>query len=157
LREPWNFRMRIECPRCSAAYDVPERLLTGRKSLRCARCGTEWTAGLAAAPPGELPLPEQAPPVELNESPAPEEAPPRVRPPRTMSLDRPSPTAMQRLINIAEPPPRSSLWPAAAWTASILVLALLLWAAFAWRTDIMQAWPPSTRVYAALGLTQPPR
>lgn len=74
-----------------------------------------------------------------------------------MSLDRPSPTAMQRLVNIAEPPPRPSLWPAVAWAASLLVLALLVWAAFAWRGDIMQAWPPSTRVYAALGLASPPR
>ncbi len=149
--------MRIECPCCAAAYDVPESLLPGRKSLRCARCGTEWTAGLPGAPPDESPEPKQAPPVEVIASPPAEESLRPVRPTRPMSLDRPSPTAMQRLVNIAEPPPRPSLWPAAAWAASILVLALLVWAAFAWRTDIMQAWPPSTRVYAALGLAQPPR
>lgn len=149
--------MRIECPRCTAAYDVPERLLTGRKALRCARCGTEWTAGLPPAPPEEPPEPNEAPPADMIELSPAEVSPPPVRAARSMSLDRPSPTAMQRLVNIAEPPPRPSLWPAAAWAASILVLALLAWAAFAWRTDIMQAWPPSTRVYAALGLVQPPR
>ena len=29
--------MRIVCPSCSAAYEVPDGLLTGRKAVRCAR------------------------------------------------------------------------------------------------------------------------
>jgi hypothetical protein len=28
----------------------------------------------------------------------------------------------------------------------------MVWAAVAWRGDIMRAWPPSERIYAVLGL-----
>ncbi len=40
----------------------------------------------------------------------------------------------------------------AGWAASILLLAALLWAGVAWRGNIMRAWPPSERLYTALGL-----
>ncbi len=40
----------------------------------------------------------------------------------------------------------------AGWAASILFLAALVWAAVAWRGDVMRAWPPSERLYSALGL-----
>ncbi len=35
--------MRIDCPGCAAAYDVPASVLTARRVMRCARCGTEFT------------------------------------------------------------------------------------------------------------------
>ncbi len=38
------------------------------------------------------------------------------------------------------------------WLISILVLLLLIGLAFAERTHIMAAWPPSTRLFGALGL-----
>ena len=42
--------------------------------------------------------------------------------------------------------------PVAAWVASLLALVLLAGAAIAFRTPIMHAWPPSTRLYDAMGL-----
>ena len=36
--------MRIACPKCAAEYEVPASRLTPRKTVRCARCGGEWTA-----------------------------------------------------------------------------------------------------------------
>jgi hypothetical protein len=39
-----------------------------------------------------------------------------------------------------------------AWVGSFVVIVLLGWAAYAGRTPIMHAWPPSIRLYAALGL-----
>jgi hypothetical protein len=39
-----------------------------------------------------------------------------------------------------------------AWLASLIALALLIWGAYAGRTAVMQLWPPSARVYSALGL-----
>lgn len=41
----------------------------------------------------------------------------------------------------------------AAWIASFLAIGLMLFAAYGWRSDVMRYWPPSTRLYAALGLT----
>ena len=40
----------------------------------------------------------------------------------------------------------------AGWAVSIAAVAGLLWAAVAWRSDVMRAWPPSERLYMALGL-----
>jgi predicted Zn finger-like uncharacterized protein len=44
--------MKIVCPSCEAAYEVPEVVMTSRRKMRCARCGTEWVpadAGKVAA------------------------------------------------------------------------------------------------------------
>ena len=40
----------------------------------------------------------------------------------------------------------------AAWTASLLLVAVACAGAYAGRDGIMHAWPPSQRLYAALGL-----
>jgi hypothetical protein len=40
----------------------------------------------------------------------------------------------------------------AAIAISIAVLIALGWAAYAWRAEVMLAWPPSQRLFAALGL-----
>jgi hypothetical protein len=39
-----------------------------------------------------------------------------------------------------------------AWAASIALIILLAAMAFAWRSQIVAAWPPSARAYAAFGL-----
>lgn len=162
--------MRIACPKCGATYDVPERMLAGRKVVRCSRCGTEWTPGLSKQPalPPETPPPE-SPHLDLTrvaeaaESPDPaassqEPAPaPAARPARDKpARDKLEPSAMERLAQAAQPPPRS-VWPKIAWLISLLIIFALLGAGYVWRNDIMRAWPPSTRLYAALGLTTPPK
>jgi len=56
----------------------------------------------------------------------------------------------------AQPPaPAPAKPPIAAWFVSFTLLAILAAAAVAFRTPIMHAWPPSTRLYAALGLYTP--
>lgn len=42
--------------------------------------------------------------------------------------------------------------PIAAWIGSVAVLLMLVLAGIAFRGPIMKAWPPSERLYAALGL-----
>ena len=42
-------RMRIQCPSCSATYDVAAGLLEKPRTVRCAQCGQDW---LATAMPG---------------------------------------------------------------------------------------------------------
>ncbi len=39
-----------------------------------------------------------------------------------------------------------------AWVGSFVLLAALAGVAVVWRAPIMQAWPPSGRLFAALGL-----
>jgi hypothetical protein len=51
--------------------------------------------------------------------------------------------------------PRGSVLPIAAWIVSLALLAVLIGAAYAWRAQIMASWPPSERLYAALGLAHP--
>ncbi len=121
--------MRITCPNCSAIYDVPAEKMAGR-TLKCARCGHGWvpvsaTPPVVEAPASPDPLPEPAPAVAPIVVPA-------------------------RLAPRAPAPAR---WPlAAAWAATIVILVIMVLAGVLARQQIMQAWPPSERLYQALGL-----
>ena len=153
--------MRIVCPACTATYDVPEARLAPGRAVRCARCGTDW-----------LPLDTDAPvlPLPVEASPDVPDFPSTFEPPRM--FDRPS---VSRAPNASKPPSASG--PAAApapppsfaarvrradtavlagWVASLALLAALGWGGVKWRNDVMHAWPPSERLYAALGLASGP-
>ncbi|HST73964.1 MAG TPA: zinc-ribbon domain-containing protein [Acetobacteraceae bacterium] len=168
--------MRIVCPACSAAYEVPAALLGTPRPVRCARCGSEWLPEAAAEPGSAEAHPTEAlrePPGgsvverlgELPESatglsvsvvdppsrPAPEPVPPTIR--EEEPPDEPALTASAEQSLVAEPAPRrEGTLLRLAWAASVLILVLLVWAAYGWRTEIMHAWPASERLYAALGL-----
>lgn len=159
--------MRIACPACNAAYDVPDRLIGSGRRLRCARCGHDWevqqpapavsAAGRSRPPPTMRPQARlQAPP-----GPEPEAAPggPDLPPPP------PPHSALRRAPQVLdqEALPRSGgdaaasplrfldgLW--AAWVASILVVLAFLAALLVFRAEIAAAWPPAARLYIALGL-----
>lgn len=144
--------MRIVCPNCAAAYDVPDAMLaSGTRKVRCARCGTEWAAGggmtTAPLPPDDLD-PALAPPPKPPADPH-GRAEPRLNPLR--------PRAEPRFVvpdEPPEPPPpeRGGGLALAAWVLSLLLLAGACAAAVQWRAQVMTAWPPSERVFAALGL-----
>jgi len=122
--------MRIVCPGCKATYEVPPALLTSGRKLRCAKCANDFQPNPVESPP------EAAPRLTRQPEPSPQAL---VRPGReqTRPLSR-----RQRTVARAV---------AAGWAASLLVLVGLGWASLAWRMPIMHAWPPSTRLYAALG------
>lgn len=147
--------MRIICPSCQATYEVPETLLAGGKAARCARCGTEWMP--LPAPPSAAALPRspvpEVPPLPPGAEDAGEPADDDLRPgapwPRSIdSLDDDRPPPRDDEIELA-PAGRSVM---IAWIVSLLVIAALIWAAFAFRNEVMGAWPPSARLYAAIGL-----
>jgi predicted Zn finger-like uncharacterized protein len=132
------------------------------------------SAATAAPAPADAPEPADLPfavlvssdEPDLPDTPAPT-APERPKPvplePATPlklqpELPRPKPVAPLRAeqlgrdgkpLSPAPPAPRA---PMAAWLASILLLLCLGTAALVFRTPVMKAWPPSTRLYAALGL-----
>jgi hypothetical protein len=117
--------------------------------VRCARCGTEW-APLAAEAPAPSPIPERV--LEIPAMPSPE--------PATVdhAAEPRAPLGIAAPESPAERAPTRPRWgsaaPVAAWVASLVLLIALAAAAYAWRAPIMAAWPPSERLYAALGLTR---
>lgn len=173
--------MRISCPSCKAVYEVPDALIgPAPKQLRCARCAHEWLvappaaaiprvslpANLLALPPIELVTippppdpPRPAPPTP--EPPAPEPPAPEPQPtPRPLFADNPfrpepapgsAPESTTETLRAAPP----AAWRSGAmlgWLLSLLAIAGLLAAAYAFRAEIMAAWPPSRRVFFGLGL-----
>lgn len=145
--------MRVVCPACAAAYEVPDSLLTAGRAVRCARCTHQWVplAVAPAAPVPQLPPPRPAPRwaddevIEDVEVEAPEALP---ETPRFTAMDR---LALHR-ASVEDNP-----WPLRlAWGLSFAVVLLLIAAAFIFRVEIAHAWPPSQRLYDALGLMQPP-
>ena len=154
--------MRIVCPSCSAAYDVPDSLVTAGRVVRCARCDGEWTPVEASAVPPEVlaatPADEVAT-VPANEAATvpPEEAAPRPpalpvpEAPANRLAATPRQSAMDRLAAQSARPESSTLLRL-AWAASLVLLVLAAGAAYTWRGQIVAAWPPSAHAYAALGL-----
>jgi predicted Zn finger-like uncharacterized protein len=130
--------MRVECPICTVAYEVPQSLLTVQRRLRCAGCGHEWW--MQEPTPEALPdvAPEPTAPLaaplvaEIHEPAASRE------PSSRLSIDPPATPRMDRMI-----------W--AGWAASIALLLLAVWAGEHYRHGIMRIWPPSERLFAAIG------
>ena len=166
--------MRIVCPSCAATYDVPEAALAPGRPVRCARCGTEWAPLPATETHAPRDTPPLVPPSLVPSSLDPPDptvwrAPERVPGP-AVPLDQPDAGAgadhpRNRRVLIAQPasdatvrrPRRTDTAPLIAWLASLVLLAALVVAAYAWRGSIMAAWPPSERLYVALGLAHPSR
>ena len=145
--------MRIVCPTCSAAYDVPDSRITAGRVVRCARCSGEWmpvenAPALAAAEP----------PARDAESPSPEERSVTVTPlvgladtPGAQFAPQPRVSAMDRLASHPAGP-QSRLRLRLAWAASLVLLSLGAWSAYGWRSQIVEVWPPSARMYAVFGM-----
>jgi predicted Zn finger-like uncharacterized protein len=159
--------MRIVCPSCQAAYEVPDKLLSsGPRKVRCAKCGGDWMAeaepeaapGAMEAEP-EMPL---APPRVPEGLPPEDDEPDLPPPPPVVPQMQPAgggPEAMvprpeEKLVpEPGERPSRALVVVAGvAWLASVAVLAGAGWAAVAFRAEVMAAWAPSRRLFALLGL-----
>jgi predicted Zn finger-like uncharacterized protein len=148
--------MRIVCPACDATYAVPDAMLAaGTRLVRCAKCGHEWTP-TEAPRRVELEVEFEPPPVP----PAPPALPPPAEPPGRHE-PRLKPLRPRTEAKPAEPEPEDDEAPptrggraraVAAWALSILVLAGAVVAAVNWRTQVVAAWPPSERVFSAVGL-----
>lgn len=158
--------MRIVCPECQAAYVVPDALIEPGKHVRCARCNAEWapvpaTAETAAVPLLRAPVRVESPPALSPPAETRADLPPEPRPalqvPPHGSLRVTSAPPARRAVPLPRPPARRTGATAAwvGWVLTVLVLAVLVWAAVTWRGTVMAGWPPSARVYGALGLGPP--
>lgn len=140
--------MLIECPKCAAGFQVPERLLRDRsRPLRCGQCGTVFPAPEPPAPEPE-PFAFRAP---EPPAPAPMVEEPRQAPTLVAEEPRPEPLAAGDATLEATPGP-ASRGLRAAWAASIALLLGGGLAAIIKRDAVMEAWPPAARLFAALGL-----
>jgi predicted Zn finger-like uncharacterized protein len=149
--------MRIVCPSCDATYDVPDAMLAGgARKVRCVRCGNEWVPTAVTVAPLAFEEPQAETPA-YRPPPSPE--PPPLEPlarvePRLHPLRPRHDTAREMTEPVLEeaPPPRAGAAAMVAWGVSLAVLLALGVAAVQWRAELMAAWPPSERLFAALGL-----
>lgn len=145
--------MRIVCPSCAAAYEVPDARVVPGQPVRCARCGTNWSP-VAETQPALKPFGPLLPPIDAGSlpaaplaalTPAPAPAPAETR--MFSSSDSYAPTLDRPGRSLAGGPA-----VLAGWVLSVAIVIGLCWAAVVWRGDVMHAWPPSERLYSALGL-----
>ncbi len=135
--------MRIACPSCETAYEVPESVVTAGRRMRCAHCHTEFVPDAAPAPVAASPEaePEQpVPPPIFSTPPLPVVAPGEGE--RMASIRAPNP---------AETAPAIRGAVLAGWAMSVAVLLVAGWLAVVWRHPIEHAWPASGWLYIALG------
>ncbi len=154
----YHDRMRIACPDCGAAYDVPPDRVPPGRGVRCAKCGTVWTpVATVDAEPEIAPVPERAAVADPPPLPPPDPDPPPPAPTPLVALRPVAPPAPAP----PPPPPEPAAEPARgragvmlAWLLTFAVLGGLGWLAVTRRAEVMQAWPPSERAYALLGLAR---
>jgi predicted Zn finger-like uncharacterized protein len=132
--------MRIVCPNCAAAYEVPASRMTPQRKVRCAGCGGEWVPMREAseAPPP----PDAAPPPSAH---TPDRAP-------QIEATLPPLTAMDRLSATAHRP-RVTASLIAAWVMTFMALIAAVTAVVVWREPLVRIWPPGSRI---LGPISPP-
>ena len=158
--------MRIECPGCEAAYEVPEAQIRPGRSVRCARCALQWQPAGESVPMALSEAAEADAPVDADATAADPpsgslaqgSALPSGGLPGTASGPRRAATPQPVVAAAAGGPPRPSrelaAW-SAGWVLSVIVLAGLLLSAAHWRHAVMRGWPPSIRLYTALGASPP--
>jgi predicted Zn finger-like uncharacterized protein len=144
--------MRLTCPKCHTEYEVPDAALAGRvRTLRCGACGTQFKA---PALPAAVEIPLEAPPEPAEASaPVPETAAAEpIEPPAKLAavLYPPIPPKPAQAAPAKATPVRAA--PDRALGISILALVLIIALVLAEHRAIGQAWPPSLRLFNALGL-----
>lgn len=116
---------------------MPDRLLSGAaRTLRCSRCRTDFALPLAAG-------------AAVPPRPAPAAAPPMAPAPPVASAP-PPPEPRDRAPVASAPADQAVL--RRAWLASLAVVAGGVLGLLLFRSQVMAAWPPATRLFAMLGL-----
>ena len=163
--------MLLSCPNCQTEYDVPDAALTGRsRTLRCANCMTTWKAAalemyrepVPVAPPApEIPAetalleetqvmepPEPADPTDAAMA-AEDDVAEEIAVPWAPEHERIGLSKVSREKQAAlEPEPSSRR----GLQISVLIVVLIIVAILAEHRPIGHSWPPSLRLFNALGL-----
>jgi predicted Zn finger-like uncharacterized protein len=143
--------MRLVCPSCQTVYNVPDELLGGdSRRVQCKRCGHLWTFTAAAANRAD-----RSDFFRASDSRGDAPARPRARSrtaPLTPRDDEEARRSLRTALAAQPARPVTGSAAVAGWAASALLLGGLGYAAYVQRDAVMAAWPPSQRVYMALGL-----
>lgn len=135
--------MILTCPDCATRYVVDdERVGPQGRAVRCAACGTRWTAMPQAPPPFE---PEPDPPSAFDPDAEPEVFEPRANPADELPKAYRDKVQTQKRV-------RQAAATGAIWAAMVGVLALLIGAAVVMRQDVARLWPRTAGAYAMVGL-----
>jgi len=155
--------MFLSCPNCQTEYDVPDAALTGRsRTLRCDNCMTQWkvpalemaraepvagpeATGFAAA---ETVSDAAADDTEIAVIEAPEPGAPE---PKPSEPERVSMLKTSRVVQFPPPPPPEPS-PKRGLRISFLIALLIIVVILVAHRPISHFWPPSLRLYDALGL-----
>ena len=132
--------MLIVCPSCAASYDVPDDRLVPGRAVRCSSCEASWTPRPLLAGPVTVPAPMVVVPVPV---------------PALVPVPPPSTPQVSRVILPGKGRPRDATAVMLGWVLTGLIVGGALWSGIARRDSIMQAWPPSERLYSVLGLYRP--
>ena len=146
--------MRIACPACNAAYDVPPAQLAPGRPVRCARCTETWVPiETEDATPAITPLPEPPrppPPVQMAEPPATKPLPQPVPLPADDPAPPPDTQAAIKARTRRRSPPVLM-----GWLITVLVLAELAYVVASYPGPITRTWPAAERAYALFGIHPP--
>ena len=138
--------MILTCPACATSYFVPDEAIgpNGRR-VRCKACGHDWRATLEDEPL-ELSAAADEPVAEAAGFGKREEAPESL-------AETPAPELPRAFRAKAEQRRRMKKAAAqgAAWAALAVILLALIGAAFAFRLQIVQAWPQAAAAYKLVG------
>ncbi|MSO80300.1 MAG: DUF3426 domain-containing protein [Alphaproteobacteria bacterium] len=145
--------MILTCLSCETRFNVPDAAIgTAGREVKCSRCAHRWHAMAAAAGPPPPLRPRPA----LRESPA-------TLPAMTVSVEPAQPPMPPGIVSRqrAAPPPSPAPKPSPArlrLAVLALVAALVLLGGVLWflRADLVAAWTPAGRIYAAIGLEAGP-
>jgi predicted Zn finger-like uncharacterized protein len=137
--------MILTCPECATGYFVEDGHIRpeGRR-VRCAACGARWTA---------YPEPKPAPADDapLSAEPAPQSAE-QIEPPlKAEELPKVFRTRAEEEKRL-----RHALVGGAAWGSAAVIVLSLVAAAVVFREQVVQSWPQTASVYAAIGLAVNP-
>jgi predicted Zn finger-like uncharacterized protein len=159
--------MLIECPRCTARYEVADGLIgAAGKSVRCAKCGNVWLARRLAEAEDDAPLQWPESPRRPGRDEAMADAPAEAAEDPALAEFRaaqdeaakpgfarfPGTPADAAVAGEAVARKRVASAALIGWVATVLVLGAAAWGSYAYRDAVIAAWPPSERVYLALGL-----
>ena len=164
--------MRVPCPSCQIEYDVPDAALTGRaRTVRCSNCMTKWKVPalemyrkpetpdlepVTAPQIADEPEPDLDPSADRDDTPEPiaDEAmaePVEAEPAPQPELGQPARPSVLTASKDAEPSPVMHEPP--LMRISLLLLLLIIVLVLAEHRAISNLWPPSARLFNALGLT----
>jgi predicted Zn finger-like uncharacterized protein len=158
--------MRLSCPNCQTEYEVPDAALTGRaRTLRCAKCMTKFQAPALdmVRPEPAAPDPEPAfveAPDNDGEAVVIDEAEPAMTADEDMAGDETQASEAPRhewvsMLQTSREAPdtaETELSSKRALRVSILMVFLIIAVVLAEHRAIGNLWPPSLRLFHALGL-----